>query len=52
MFGKYGFDLAYVRALNHTQNAVTSGHLVGAEYNGSVDELAETLIVTTVMIAL
>lgn len=52
MFGRYGFDLAYVRALNYTQNAVTSGHLVGAEYNGSVDELAENLIITTFMIGL
>jgi len=51
-FGRFEFDFAYIRALNETQNAVSTGHLVGTEYNASSSQLSENLIMTSFMMAL
>lgn len=47
-FGNIALDLAYIHAFNNSQEAVSTGHLIGNEYNGSVDELSENLFMTTV----
>ncbi len=52
MFGRFMFDFAYIHAFNKKQNAVATGHLLGAEYNGSVNQLSENLIMTTFGIGL
>lgn len=49
-FGRYQFDFAYIHAFNNSQDAASTGHLVGLEYNGSVDQLSENLIMTTLAI--
>lgn len=50
--GHLMFDVAYAHAFNKTENAVASGHAIGTEYNGSVDQLSENLIITTIGIGL
>lgn len=49
-FGRYQFDFAFIHAFNNTQDAAATGHLVGLEYNGSVEQLSENLIMTTLAI--
>lgn len=46
-FGKISLDFAFIHALNKTQDAVTSGHLIANEYNNSTDELSENLFMTS-----
>jgi len=50
--GNIQFDVAYAHAFNKTEKAVSTGHLIGSEYNGSVDQLSENLIITTIGIGL
>ncbi len=48
-FKRFDLDVAYIRAFTKSQKAVVTGHLLGSEYNGSLDKLNENLIMTSVM---
>lgn len=49
---RFTLDVAWIYSLNKKINGSTTGHLIGNEYNGSVDQLQENLIVTSLSIGL
>jgi long-chain fatty acid transport protein len=46
--GVFDLDVAFIHAFNKTQTAVSNGHLLANEYNGSIDQLSENLMMTTI----